>query len=130
MSVGSRSISGFLPLKHAGDETFPIGAPIEVLVTSVNAKANTLCLARDEERMGKVLTKPGTLVQTTLKPGMLVNVRVQNTITNGLFVSFLDVFSGTIDLAHLKRPHGDAWAESYVKKSLLLYPLYTLYTPL
>ena len=130
MSVGSRSISGFLPLKHAGDTTFPIGAPIEVLVTSVNAKANTLCLARDEERMGKVLTKPGTLVQTTLKPGMLVNVRVQNTITNGLFVSFLDVFSGTIDLAHLKRPHGDAWAESYVKKSLLLYPLYTLYTPL
>ncbi len=37
----------------------------------------------------------------SLLPGMLVNARVRNVLSDGLLVSFLTYFNGTIDCFHL-----------------------------
>lgn len=37
----------------------------------------------------------------SLLPGMLVNVKVRNVLSDGLLVSFLTFFNGTIDCFHL-----------------------------
>ena len=42
----------------------------------------------------------------SLLPGSLVNVRVRNVLSDGLLVSFLTYFNGTIDSFHLAQvPH-------------------------
>jgi len=37
----------------------------------------------------------------SLLPGMLVNAKVRNVLSDGLLVSFLTFFNGTIDCFHL-----------------------------
>lgn len=39
----------------------------------------------------------------SLLPGMLVNARVRNVLADGLLVSFLTYFNGTVDCFHLSQ---------------------------
>ena len=39
----------------------------------------------------------------SLLPGMLVNAKVRNVLSDGLLVSFLTFFNGTIDCFHLSQ---------------------------
>ncbi len=43
----------------------------------------------------------------SLLPGMLVNVKVRNVLSDGLLVSFLTFFNGTIDCFHLTQVRPD-----------------------
>ena len=47
----------------------------------------------------------------SLLPGMLVNVKVRNVLSDGLLVSFLTFFNGTIDCFHLTQvcPRSYSW---------------------
>ncbi|KAK6945417.1 hypothetical protein RJ641_026519 [Dillenia turbinata] len=49
-----------------------------------------------------------------LVPGTLVNARVQSTLENGVMLSFLTYFTGTVDLFHLQSLFPTAnWKDDY-----------------
>lgn len=49
----------------------------------------------------------------SLMPGALVTARVRNVLSDGLLVSFLTFFSGTIDPFHLGAEPGSDWKKLY-----------------
>ena len=55
----------------------------------------------------------------SLIPGMLVNVSVRNVLSDGLLVSFLTFFTGTIDPFHLDRALAKCKAGQKVKARVL-----------
>lgn len=52
--------------------------------------------------------------QLILIPGMMVNARVQSTLENGIMLSFLTYFTGTVDIFHLQKAFPTSnWKDDY-----------------
>ncbi|RHY33194.1 hypothetical protein DYB32_003128 [Aphanomyces invadans] len=52
---------------------------------------------------------------STLSLGMLLNVKVEDVLANGLQVNFLTFFSGTVEFNHMSNPCQKEWAAAYSK---------------
>ena len=50
----------------------------------------------------------------SLLPGMLVNAKVRNVLSDGLLVSFLTFFNGTIDCFHLSQVLSFCFLHSHI----------------
>lgn len=89
-----------------GDQSasLEIGEPIECIIETVNVGAKTVTVEIDAKKVNETITKEEeVLTIDTLKSGMLVNTQIKKILPNGLFVSFLDYFNGTIDYSHLNK---------------------------
>ncbi len=79
-----------------------VGQPIRCLVNSVNKGNSTLSVSVDEKKFSSAFTQDANvLALDSLKAGMLVSAQVKQLLPNGLFVTFLGYFSGTIDPYHI-----------------------------
>ncbi|XP_020972176.1 rRNA biogenesis protein RRP5 isoform X3 [Arachis ipaensis] len=117
LHFGLPSFTGFLPknsLTGQGNEV-KIGQLIQRLVKSVDKVRKVVYLSSDPDIMSKSVTKDlkGISIDI-LVPGMMVNARVKSILENGVMLSFLTYFTGTVDLFHLQTSYPTKnWKDLY-----------------
>ncbi len=121
VDFGIKGATGFLPRKQV-EGSLMKGCLVDVVVSSVgttggNTTAQLTALVAD---VRSAVTQAWTGVDiNSLIPGMLVNVSVRNVLSDGLLVSFLTFFTGTIDPFHLDRALAKCKAGQKVKARVL-----------
>ncbi len=94
-------------LKACSGEARPLlpGAVLPVTVTAAARPGRPLVhVSADPKSLAKGAVKEWEgLTIGSLLPGMLVNARVRNVLSDGLLVSFLTYFNGTVDCFHLSQ---------------------------
>jgi rRNA biogenesis protein RRP5 len=93
-------------LKKAASESLPIGSFVQcVLRKDGDESRRVLPVSRLREEVASAATKPSwALPLACLTPGTRVSCTVQAHLPDGVLVSFIGFFSGTIDLFHLPGP--------------------------
>ncbi|MED6145261.1 hypothetical protein PIB30_023503 [Stylosanthes scabra] len=119
LHFGLPSFTGFLPknsLTGQGNEV-KIGQLIQGLVKSIDRVRKVVYLSSDPDAMSKSVTKDlkGISIDI-LVPGMMVNARVKSILENGVMLSFLTYFTGTVDLFHLQTSYPTKnWKDLYTE---------------
>lgn len=122
VSFGTSSFTGFIQKDNAKSRrttkteskrpkaeesvsvVFKVGQPIQGIVTKINVDINTVFLDTDPTKLARKITKGPEIANiNALRPGMLVTATVRKILNNGLWVTFLNYFAGTIDLFHLDK---------------------------
>lgn len=80
------------------------GMLVETVVRSVKDPRNISVSTSPAEVASTVTKEWDGLNQESLLPGALVNARIRNVLSDGLLVSFLTYFHGTVDQFHLATP--------------------------
>ncbi|OQR93664.1 rRNA biogenesis protein rrp5 [Achlya hypogyna] len=119
MNLGVRGYTGFVPKKdiHIPEgltEPFP-GQVFFCAVNAVNEHTHTATLTTEKAVTVKTVTRGDSYTMSTLSLGMLLNVRIDDVLSNGLSVNFLTFFSGTVEYNHMSNPCTKNWAEAYSK---------------
>ena len=83
------------------------------LCNSCRCRATSLRVAA--QLLGCWLQEWEGLTIGSLLPGMLVNVKVRNVLSDGLLVSFLTFFNGTIDCFHLTQVPPDTPSTGFLR---------------
>ncbi|XP_031396337.1 rRNA biogenesis protein RRP5 isoform X3 [Punica granatum] len=109
LHFGSPSFTGFLPKPSQGTDPggseFKSGKLLQGVVKSIDKTRKVVYLNSDLDMVSKIVTKDlKGISMDLLVPGMMVNARVQSTLENGIMLSFLTYFTGTVDLFHLLNP--------------------------
>ncbi|BDA47226.1 probable protein RRP5 homolog [Coccomyxa sp. Obi] len=122
LTTGVQGVTAFLErtnwLKACGGEARPLlpGTVLPVAVTAAARPGRPLVhISADPKTLAKGVVKEWEgLTIGSLLPGMLVNARVRSVLSDGLLVSFLTYFNGTIDCFHLGQelPSSD-WQKGY-----------------
>ncbi|KAL2664255.1 hypothetical protein AAZV13_02G147900 [Glycine max] len=116
LHFGLPSFLGFLP-KNSSAEGWggevKIGKLLQGLVRTIDKVRKVVYLSSDPDTMSKSVTKDlRGLSIDLLVPGMLVNARVKSILENGVMLSFLTYFTGTVDLFHLQNIYpGTNWKD-------------------
>ena len=123
LDFGIKGATGFLTKKNVseGRELLP-GSLVDVLVTSVQTKGSekhALVTAEGKAVRGATTRAWSGVDVNALLPGMLVNVNVRNVLSDGLLVSFLTFFTGTVDPFHLGKALGAFKAGQKLKARVL-----------
>jgi rRNA biogenesis protein RRP5 len=129
LTLGIKGTSAFLPKSAAppgGAATLTLapGALVEVVVEEVKAGGAAIVTA-DPAAVAAAATKEWEgLNIDTLVPGALVSARVRNVLSDGLLLSFLTFFTGTVDPFHLGAAAGAgaapaAWAKAFAPNQRL-----------
>ena len=99
------SMTGFLPRAAAPDTGLPLapGTLLETAVTAVDAARKLVTVACTAEKMRShvPLAEDDQPSLQSLLPGDVVTCRVRAVLTDGLVLTFLGLFSGTVDWFHL-----------------------------
>ncbi|XP_027363474.1 rRNA biogenesis protein RRP5 [Abrus precatorius] len=118
LHFGLSSFTGFLP-KNSSAESWggevKMGKLMQGLVRSIDKVRRVVYLSSDPGTMSKSVTKDlrGMSIDL-LVPGMMVNARVKSILENGVMLSFLTYFTGTVDLCHLHNIYpGNNWKDKY-----------------
>jgi rRNA biogenesis protein RRP5 len=126
LSLAIKGASAFLRKASVDDEAssqqkkLVPGSLIDVIVTETKGKVSIVS-SDPEEISGTVSKQWDGLTIDSLRPGAMVNARVAAVMKDGLSVSFLTFFSGTIDRLHLSKILvGDDWASKYSPGQKLL----------
>ncbi|RQM29029.1 hypothetical protein B5M09_003214 [Aphanomyces astaci] len=119
VNLGVRGFTGFIPTKdlHLPDghtEARP-GQLFFCVVVGVNVHTNTATLTTERAVAVKAITRGDSFTMSTLSLGMLLNVKVEDVLANGLQVNFLTFFSGTVEYNHMSNPCQKDWAAAYSK---------------
>ncbi|KAL2653093.1 hypothetical protein R1flu_021221 [Riccia fluitans] len=115
LSLGVAGLSGFLLHQNCEGAKLKKGQLVNGVVLSVDKKRGTVNLKADEKMVAAAMVQEhdGLSIEQLL-PGSLVNGRVRAVLRDGLLLSFLTYFTGTVDIFHLDSPLvGSKWAESY-----------------
>ncbi|CAN6577203.1 unnamed protein product [Malus baccata var. baccata] len=118
LHFGLSSFTGFLPKKSESDTKeiqLKAGQLLQGAVKSVDKIRKVVYLSSDPETVSKCVTKDLKGISIDLLvPGMMVNARVLSTLENGVMLSFLTYFTGTVDLFHLQNSCPTInWKEEY-----------------
>ncbi|XP_031485662.1 rRNA biogenesis protein RRP5 [Nymphaea colorata] len=118
LHLGSSSFSGFLPRSDGnekGDNSIGKGQLLQVVVSNVDKvrkvvsfkpSLNYLCINLTKEYRG--------LSVDLLFPGMLVEAHLKSVLANGVLVSFLTYFTGTVDIFNLENLFlKSSWKDMY-----------------
>ncbi|MEW5309979.1 MAG: hypothetical protein WDW38_001817 [Sanguina aurantia] len=106
LGFGIKGVRGFLKRKEH-ERVFGEGAPlltgalVEVAVTSVADRTNIVVTSDTTAVAAAMSTEWAGQSLSALQPGALVNARVRKVLNDGLMVSFLTFFHGTVDHFHL-----------------------------
>ncbi|XP_014514109.1 rRNA biogenesis protein RRP5 [Vigna radiata var. radiata] len=120
LHFGVSSFMGFLP-KDSSTEGWggevKIGKLLQGLVRSIDKVRKVVYLSSDPDTLSKSVTKDlRGLSIDLLVPGMMINARVKSILENGVMLSFLTYFTGTVDLFHLQNIYpGTNWMEKYIQ---------------
>ncbi|KAL9264679.1 rRNA biogenesis protein RRP5-like protein [Drosera capensis] len=93
------------------------GQLVQGVVKSIDKARKVVHLCSDADVVSKCVTKDLKGIPLDLLiPGMMVNARVNAVLGNGIMLSFLTYFTGTVDVFHLKElfPSSD-WMKEYGK---------------
>ncbi|XP_057982836.1 rRNA biogenesis protein RRP5 [Malania oleifera] len=118
LHFGLPSFTGFCP-KDSHDETREIkvktGQLLQGLVRNIDKARKVVHLSSDHDMLSKCVTKDLKGISIDLLiPGMMVNARVRCTLENGIMLSFLTYFTGTVDIFHLQNTFPTAnWKDDY-----------------
>ncbi|KAG6700889.1 hypothetical protein I3842_08G135300 [Carya illinoinensis] len=118
LHFGLPSFTGFL-LKNdqaaRGEFDVKIGQLLQGIVGKIDKVRQVVYLNCDSDTVSKCVTKDiKGISMELLVPGMMVNARVQSTLENGVMLSFLTYFTGTVDIFHLQNSFPSAnWKDEY-----------------
>lgn len=116
LHFGLPSFTGFLP-KEGWNGEVRIGQHVQGLVKSIDKVRKVVYLSSDSDTMSKSVTKDlkGMSIDL-LVPGMMVNARVKSVLENGVLLSFLTYFTGTVDQFHLQNIYpATNWKDKYIE---------------
>ncbi|KAK1575786.1 hypothetical protein Q3G72_008289 [Acer saccharum] len=118
LHFGLSSFMGFSPKKSEAEnkeiEVRP-GQLLQGVVRSIDRTRKVVYLSSDTDSVSKCVTKDLKGISIDLLiPGMMVNARVQSILENGIMLSFLTYFTGTVDIFHLQNTLPNAnWKNDY-----------------
>ncbi|KAJ0394724.1 hypothetical protein P43SY_004004 [Pythium insidiosum] len=117
VSLGIRGLHAFVPQAELQRLETPVrrGQHALFVVLNVNAHTSTLTLTPDRAQTLKAVTRGDGFTLAQLTPGLLLNVRVEDVLSNGLRVNFLTFFSATVEQNHLSNPCQVDWQDAYRK---------------
>ncbi|KAJ6839615.1 rRNA biogenesis protein RRP5 [Iris pallida] len=119
LQFGVSSISGFLPRNGQDGGELSKGRLLQCVVKSIDKSRGVVHLNADPDLVSKSVAKDlKGLSIDLLIPGMMVNTRVHSTLENGIMLTFLTYFTGTVDIFHLQNsfPTG-TWKEELKQNS-------------
>lgn len=125
LSFGVPAVSGFLLhrnyLDGTGTSKLRTGQLVQGVVISVDKKRGAVGLKADLGLISSNMVKEfAGLTVELLTPGAMVNARVRSVLKNGLLLSFLTYFTGTVDIFHLEDPlPGADWNTKYSENQRL-----------
>ncbi|KAH9737718.1 rRNA biogenesis protein RRP5 [Citrus sinensis] len=134
LHFGLPSFTGFLPrnnlAENSGIDVKP-GLLLQGVVRSIDRTRKVVYLSSDPDTVSKCVTKDLKGISIDLLvPGMMVSTRVQSILENGVMLSFLTYFTGTVDIFHLQNTFPTTnWKNDYNQHkkrmigSLQHYPL-------
>ncbi|GMF45158.1 unnamed protein product [Phytophthora fragariaefolia] len=116
LNLGIRGVHAFVPRKELADAP-PLqeGQHVRASVLSMNAHTNTATVTVDRSQVVRAVTRGDSFTLKQLVPGMLLNVRVEDVLENGLSVTFLTFFTATVEQNHMSLPCERGWQEAYHK---------------
>ncbi|KAH7441212.1 hypothetical protein KP509_03G029000 [Ceratopteris richardii] len=123
VSFGIHGVTGFF--RHSDRRGAPTmlrkGQLVQGVINSLDKKRNTVMLNTNPDLVASALvTEVEGLTMELLVPGALVNARVQSVLKNGLLLSFLTYFTGTVNMFHLDDPlPGSDWQQKYSENQRL-----------
>ncbi|KAG9416819.1 hypothetical protein AC1031_001209 [Aphanomyces cochlioides] len=119
MNLGVRGMTGFIATKDLhlpeGQTECHPGQLFFCAVSSVNNHTNIATLTTERATTVKTITRGDSFTVSTLSLGMLLNVKVEDVLSNCLQVNFLTFFSGTVEYNHMSNPCQKDWAVAYSK---------------
>ncbi|KAG1347685.1 putative rRNA biogenesis protein RRP5 [Cocos nucifera] len=112
---GVSSFTGFLPKSEQDGGVFSSGQHLQCVVKSIDKARAVAIVNSDAGLVSKIAMKDlKGLSIDLLVPGMMVNARVHSTFENGIMLSFLTYFTGTVDIFHLQNSSSHAtWKDDY-----------------
>ncbi|XP_073045795.1 rRNA biogenesis protein RRP5 [Primulina eburnea] len=120
LHFGCPYFAGFMS-KHSksekGSGEARVGHILQGVVRSVDRARKVVHMDSDSDAISKCVTKELKGVSLDLLiPGMMVNARVQSTLENGIMLSFLAYFTGTVDVFNLDKTFPSSkWKDGYSK---------------
>ncbi|KAF9664808.1 hypothetical protein SADUNF_Sadunf16G0056600 [Salix dunnii] len=120
LHFGLSSFMGFLPKNSKAenrDSEVKTGQFLQGVVTRIDKTRKVVYLSSDPDTVSKCVTKDLKGISIDLLiPGMMVDARVQSTLENGIMLSFLTYFTGTVDMFHLQNTFPTSnWKVDYAK---------------
>ncbi|CAI0406524.1 unnamed protein product [Linum tenue] len=116
LHFGVPSFTGFLPKKSDDARVEPCQL-LKGVVTRIDKNRKVIYLNSDQATVSKSVMKDVKGISIDLLvPGMMVSARVQSTLENGVMLSFLTYFTGTVDMFHLQSCFPTTnWKDDYSK---------------
>jgi rRNA biogenesis protein RRP5 len=107
ISTGLPDTTGFLPFSNITKGTkFSPGGRVDLTVVSF--KSNVFTFNYDAKASFTPVTSANVVTVDSLTPGMLVKAKIGKILKDGLWLQFLDYFSGTVDIHHVSHTDKDA----------------------
>ncbi|KAL2480440.1 RNA binding [Abeliophyllum distichum] len=107
LHFGLPSFAGFMPKRNQSeglDVKMSVGQLLQGVVKSVDKARKVVHLSSAPDLISKIVTKDLKGISIDLLvPGMMVNARVRSTLDNGIMLSFLTYFTGTVDIFNLDK---------------------------
>ncbi|GMJ14782.1 Ribosomal RNA Processing 5 [Hibiscus trionum] len=118
LHFGLSSFMGFLSKDdHAEskDKEVRAGQFLQGVIKRIDKTRKVVYLSSDPDTVSKCVTKDLKGISIDLlNPGMLVNASVRSTLENGIMLSFLTYFTGTVDMFHLQNKFPNkSWKDDY-----------------
>ncbi|CAN0879206.1 rRNA biogenesis protein RRP5 [Linum grandiflorum] len=115
LHFGVPSFTGFLP--KSSQSVVKPGQLLKGVITKIDKNRKVVFLSADKDMVSKyVMSDVKGMSIDLLIPGMMVNARVQTTLENGVMLSFLTYFTGTVDMFHLQSSFpATNWKDDYSK---------------
>ncbi|TKW31046.1 hypothetical protein SEVIR_2G079200v4 [Setaria viridis] len=117
LHFGVPSFSGFMQKADKENVKIEPRQLIQCVVKAIDKTRAIVHLSSDEDLVSKSIIKDlKGLSIDHLIPGMMVNARVHSVLENGVMLSFLTYFSGTVDIFNLSNPFPSGnWKDGYSK---------------
>ncbi|KAI4332058.1 hypothetical protein L6164_016997 [Bauhinia variegata] len=118
LNFGLSSFTGFLPKKSEAEGQsgeVKAGQLLQGVVRSIDKVRRVVYMSSDLDSVSKSVTKDLKGISIDLLvPGMMVNARLKSVLENGVMLSFLTYFTGTVDLFHLQNIYPTTnWKDNY-----------------
>ncbi|XP_022156044.1 rRNA biogenesis protein RRP5 isoform X2 [Momordica charantia] len=117
LHFGLNSFTGFLPKtsQSGPGNDVQVGQLLQCVIRSIDKTRKVVYLSSDQDIVSRCVAKDLKGISIDLLvPGMMVSARVQSTLENGIMLSFLTYFNGTVDMFHLQDSfHSSNWKAHY-----------------
>ncbi|KAG8646904.1 rRNA biogenesis protein RRP5 isoform X3 [Manihot esculenta] len=118
LHFGLLSFMGFLPKNSQAESRHAevkAGQLLQGIVRNIDKTRKVVYLSSESDAVSKCVMKDLKGISIDLLvPGMMVNARVQSTLENGIMLSFLTYFTGTVDVLHLQNAFPTSnWKDDY-----------------